>query len=216
MVPLPEAHTRTCTDTPAVPQTALASAIAAEDYPLAARVRDRLRAVSGGLAEGSCIDWASTRLPEWLVDRAERLGWKFPTGESRGVRGVRGCCGVGLRGPWRCSCFWAMGRKGGAVDWRLLVLVVLVVVSVVWAGHHERGRYLVCVSTAPSSHPALPLLLSRPTVCNRPLILPCPLSHPHDLPPHPPACHAVLPPAVSYTQRSSAALRPCCAPGLMP
>eukprot|EP00798_Chlamydomonas_sp_ICE-L_P003454 gene3454-13512_t len=51
-------------------QTALAASIAAEDYSLAASVRDQI---------SKRIDWNSLGLPEWLTDRIVRLGFKFPT-----------------------------------------------------------------------------------------------------------------------------------------
>jgi len=63
-------------------QTALAAALGAEDYPLAAAVRDELAARSGGGGAGS-IDWRDLGVPEWLADRAARLGFRFPTGAGR-------------------------------------------------------------------------------------------------------------------------------------
>ncbi|GLC37061.1 hypothetical protein PLESTB_001395900 [Pleodorina starrii] len=60
-------------------QTALAAAISSEDFELAAAVRDRLRQVAGGGVAGGRIDWASTGMSEWLADRAQRLGYSFPT-----------------------------------------------------------------------------------------------------------------------------------------
>lgn len=68
-------------------QTALAAAIAAEDFQLAAAVRDRLKEVMG--AGGARIDWTSIPgMPEWLTDRAQRLGFRFPTEVQRRACGV--------------------------------------------------------------------------------------------------------------------------------
>ncbi|GLI69730.1 hypothetical protein VaNZ11_014406, partial [Volvox africanus] len=60
-------------------QTALAAAIQSEDFELAAAVRDQLRRVAGGGAAAGRIDWAATGMPSWLADRAQRLGYRFPT-----------------------------------------------------------------------------------------------------------------------------------------
>ncbi|GAX72763.1 hypothetical protein CEUSTIGMA_g219.t1 [Chlamydomonas eustigma] len=67
-------------------QTILASAISAEDYLLAGAIRDRLEQVMGG--RPGRIDWASLDLPEWLSDRLERLGYKFPTEIQRRAASV--------------------------------------------------------------------------------------------------------------------------------
>ncbi|GFR40588.1 hypothetical protein Agub_g1168, partial [Astrephomene gubernaculifera] len=73
-------------------QTALSAAIASEDFPLAAAVRDRLQLVLAAAAaaattttspSGGRIDWAATGLPDWLADRAARLGFAFPTEVQR-------------------------------------------------------------------------------------------------------------------------------------
>jgi hypothetical protein len=61
--------------------TALNNAIAAEDYRAAARLRDRLRQLSGRDA-GTPADWRALGIPEWLADRAERIGYRFPTGTT--------------------------------------------------------------------------------------------------------------------------------------
>lgn len=62
--------------------TALNNAIAAEDYALAAQLRDQLRALSGDGAEAAA-DWYTLGILDWLADRAERIGYRFPTGEHR-------------------------------------------------------------------------------------------------------------------------------------
>lgn len=69
-------------------QTALATAIAAEDYSLASRIRDRLQqAVAGDSGEDGhqSADWRSLNIPDWLADRAERLALRFPTGRNAAV-----------------------------------------------------------------------------------------------------------------------------------
>ena len=59
--------------------TALNVAIAAEDYGLAARIRDRLSELTDGESERSA-DWRKLGIPEWLASRAECMGYRFPTG----------------------------------------------------------------------------------------------------------------------------------------
>lgn len=61
-------------------QTALALAIENEDYGAAAAVRDAINSATGNKA--ASIDWAALGLPEWLFDRAQRLGYRFPTGRQ--------------------------------------------------------------------------------------------------------------------------------------
>ncbi len=59
-------------------QTALNRAIAAEDYTLASQVRDQLQHVLG--SHIGTADWRQLGVPEWLADRAERMGFKYATG----------------------------------------------------------------------------------------------------------------------------------------
>ncbi len=59
--------------------TALNIAIAAEDYQLAAHIRDRLAELTGSDSEVTA-DWTKLGIPEWLAERAERIGYRFPTG----------------------------------------------------------------------------------------------------------------------------------------
>lgn len=59
-------------------QTALNRAIAAEDYVTASQVRDQLQSVVGG--DTGTADWRDLGVPEWLADRAERMGFKYATG----------------------------------------------------------------------------------------------------------------------------------------
>jgi hypothetical protein len=79
-------------------QTALARAIAAEDYSIAAAVRDQLQkrmAEKTGSDEPlKVLDWRALGIPAWLADRAERLLLKFPTGGRRWAFGyARNCTG---------------------------------------------------------------------------------------------------------------------------
>ena len=59
--------------------TALNIAITAEDYKLAADIRDRLAELTGSSSEVTA-DWTKLGIPEWLAERAERIGYRFPTG----------------------------------------------------------------------------------------------------------------------------------------
>ena len=52
------------------------------DAPVAPRLRDRLRALLGDWAGPT--DWFGLGLPKWLAERAERLGFRFPT-EARAL-----------------------------------------------------------------------------------------------------------------------------------
>lgn len=64
-------------------QTALNAAIAAEDYTLAAHIRDLLSIILGPESSGEPADWRrlGAGILEWLADRAETLGFRFPTGQ---------------------------------------------------------------------------------------------------------------------------------------
>lgn len=70
-------------------QTALNTAIAAEDWSLAAKLRDLLRLLTGaggggeGKPQALPSDWHGLGITGWLADRAERLGFNFPTGGCR-------------------------------------------------------------------------------------------------------------------------------------
>jgi hypothetical protein len=47
------------------------------------RIKERLQqklAESGSAVVSKPMDWAALGVPEWLADRAERLGFLFPTG----------------------------------------------------------------------------------------------------------------------------------------
>lgn len=62
-------------------QTALNRAIAADDWEAAAKVRDLLRALTG--ADGQlAADWKALGIQGWLADRAESMGFSFPTGAA--------------------------------------------------------------------------------------------------------------------------------------
>ncbi|CAL8467542.1 g7080 [Coccomyxa elongata] len=69
--------------------TALNNAIAAEDYSLASKLRDRLRQLSGSDAAPPA-DWHSLGIPAWLADRAEQIGYRFPTEVQRRAAKVIG------------------------------------------------------------------------------------------------------------------------------
>lgn len=69
--------------------TALNTAINAEDYRLAAQIRDRLTELSGHDSEVTA-DWTKLGIPGWLAERAERIGYRFPTGAFlSAVEGIR-------------------------------------------------------------------------------------------------------------------------------
>jgi hypothetical protein len=95
-------------------QTALATAIAAEDYALAAAIRDRFAALMA--AEGAdgarLLDWGAMGVPEWVADRVARLGLRFPTGEAAGrarLAEQRRCAGPQQQLSW---------ARGVARGWR--------------------------------------------------------------------------------------------------
>ncbi|KAL4447639.1 hypothetical protein ABPG75_004858 [Micractinium tetrahymenae] len=60
-------------------QTALNRAIAAEDWGLAAKLRDLLRLLAGPAENRQAADWRGLGILDWLADRAENLGFTFPT-----------------------------------------------------------------------------------------------------------------------------------------
>jgi hypothetical protein len=90
-------------------QTALAASIAAEDYQAAGRIRDTLK--SSGKAEGGLLDWRAVGVPEWLADRAERLGYTFPTGEGGSACWPQKCDAP----PVLCQCSEGVIRRGIAI-----------------------------------------------------------------------------------------------------
>jgi hypothetical protein len=57
--------------------TKLTDAIESEDYSSAARVRDLIARCAGQAA--NLDGWTSLGAPEWLAERAERLGFRVPT-----------------------------------------------------------------------------------------------------------------------------------------
>lgn len=59
-------------------QTALNVAIASEDYALAAQLRNVLSALLGEQPTPS--DWRQSGILDWIAERAERLGFRYPTG----------------------------------------------------------------------------------------------------------------------------------------
>lgn len=58
-------------------QTALNTAIKAEDYAQAARISNRLKELQGADAN-AILDWRSFGCPDWLAERAEQMGFRFP------------------------------------------------------------------------------------------------------------------------------------------
>ena len=59
--------------------TELNLALQSEDYAKAARIRDALRRSQDSEAP-ALLDWHGYGIPEWLCERAEQLGWRYPTG----------------------------------------------------------------------------------------------------------------------------------------
>jgi len=64
-------------------QTALNAAIEAEDYTTAAQYRDRITKASTGGEVAAPAGWSSLQVPDWLSDRAERLGFRIPAQVQR-------------------------------------------------------------------------------------------------------------------------------------
>lgn len=62
-------------------QTALNNAIKSEDYVLAGQLSQSLRDIQGPDADLK-LDWKSLGCLEWLAERAEQLGYNFPTGKT--------------------------------------------------------------------------------------------------------------------------------------
>lgn len=63
-------------------QTALNAAIKDEDYSQAAKIRDRIAQVSGS-GEERPLSWLDMGVPDWLADRADRMGFSIPTQVQR-------------------------------------------------------------------------------------------------------------------------------------
>lgn len=59
-------------------QTQLSKAVAAEDFAQAAQIRDQLTDMCGDEST-SRTGWSGLGVPDWLADRAERLGYVMPT-----------------------------------------------------------------------------------------------------------------------------------------
>lgn len=60
-------------------QTVLQIAVDSEDFARAGTIRDELNSRQGGGAAGA--SWQQLGVPDWLADRAEQLGLRFPTGK---------------------------------------------------------------------------------------------------------------------------------------
>jgi superfamily II DNA/RNA helicase len=65
--------------------TALSRAIAVEDYELAGKLSARLKKLQGVGDElgAEILDWRALGMAEWLCDRAENLGFRYPTAVQR-------------------------------------------------------------------------------------------------------------------------------------
>ncbi|EKX46587.1 hypothetical protein GUITHDRAFT_107374 [Guillardia theta CCMP2712] len=66
--------------------TALNAAVEAEDYTSASLLRDQISAISGFQADDRkkhSLDWKALGVPDWLVDRLERMGFRLPTQVQR-------------------------------------------------------------------------------------------------------------------------------------
>ena len=65
--------------------TALSRSIAVEDYELAGKLSARLKKLQGVGDElaAEILDWRALGMAEWLCDRAENLGFRYPTAVQR-------------------------------------------------------------------------------------------------------------------------------------
>lgn len=65
--------------------TALSRSIAVEDYEVAGLVSAKLKQLQGASGEpaGEILDWRAMGMAEWLCDRAELLGYRYPTAVQR-------------------------------------------------------------------------------------------------------------------------------------
>jgi len=65
--------------------TALSRAIAVEDFGLAAKLSARLKELQGvgDSPAAEILDWRAMGMAEWLCDRAESLGYRYPTAIQR-------------------------------------------------------------------------------------------------------------------------------------
>ena len=72
--------------------TALSRSIAVEDYALAAKLSARLKVLQGTSDNPAAeiLDWRALGMAEWLCDRAESLGFRYPL-PSRDARRSRSC-----------------------------------------------------------------------------------------------------------------------------
>ncbi len=80
-------------------QTMLQIAVDSEDFARAGALRDELNARQGGGAS-----WAQLGVLDWLVDRAEQLGLRFPTGVYAGA-------------AWATDRSWTRSSKWQAATW---------------------------------------------------------------------------------------------------
>jgi hypothetical protein len=59
--------------------TALNRAIESEEYSAAASIRDRIAQVTGQTDPSKRDGWEKGGVPDWLADRARRMGFLLPT-----------------------------------------------------------------------------------------------------------------------------------------
>lgn len=88
-------------------QTALNTAIVSEDWALAAKIRDVLRLLTsdGTGAPARPADWHGLGVSGWLAERAENLGYTFPTGA--------------LQWWGHSACVRRLSSASALLDWQL-------------------------------------------------------------------------------------------------
>lgn len=98
-------------------QTALNTAISAEDWALAAKLRDLLRMLTGAEGQGGAklaADWKGLGILPWLAERAENLGFSFPTGarDQPPLCSAHATVGDGLGAAWHQHVCGALRHSG--------------------------------------------------------------------------------------------------------
>lgn len=68
--------------------TALSRAIETEEYSQAASLRDKIATVTGQDTDARGGGWGKLGVPDWLADRAERMGFLMPTQVQRNSLGA--------------------------------------------------------------------------------------------------------------------------------
>jgi hypothetical protein len=167
-------------------QTALSMAIEAEDYDTAAVVRDVLQAAMAAKAASSepgakVLDWRALGLPDWLADRAERLGFRYPTGVCGGQHGGSSSSSSGS------SSSMCNGVQHGGV----LLNICLFIQTSLKGQHMQQQLGTPHTPKASCANPTTGLC-PRPTPTTRPASTPS------------------LPPPTTPLQKSSSAPAPWC------